>query len=161
QDIEQQRQSVIQAQQNVGLKSQPFTPSDLQTAQAAVAQAQAALDAAKVAALEGAVLAPYDGVVTSRLLAEGGLTNATTPVLAVASRDNEIVINVEEARIGQIKAGQPASITVPAYPGATFPAKVTSIAPTADQKTHTFPIKVRPDPQDPRLLGGMFAAIRI
>src|SRR5206468_364147 len=98
QDIEQQRQAVIQAQQNVSLKSAPFTPSDLQTAQAQVAQAQAALDAAKVAALEGAVLSPYDGIVTGRLLAEGALTNATTPVLAIAAKDNEIVINVEEAR---------------------------------------------------------------
>jgi HlyD family secretion protein len=161
QDIEQQRQAVIQAQQNLALKSQPYTQNDLQTAQAAVAQAQAALDAAKVAALEGAVLAPYDGVVTARLLAEGGLTNATTPVLSVATKDNEIVINVEEARIGQLQVGMPATITVPAFPGVTFPAKVTSISPTADQKTHTFPIKVRPDPQDPRLLGGMFAAVRI
>jgi RND family efflux transporter MFP subunit len=100
-------------------------------------------------------------MVTARLLAEGSLTNATIPALSVATSQVEIITNVEEARIGEMKTGQQATIVVPAYPGVTFPAKVASIAPTADTRTHTFPIKVRPDPVDPRLLAGMFAEVKI
>ena len=161
QDIEQQRQQVAQLESTLALRSAPFTDNDVQTARAQVAQAQAALEAAKVAALEGAVQAPYDGIITSRLLAEGALTNATTPAVALASKDLEIVVNVEEARIGQVKAGQIATIAVPAFPGKLFPAKVASIAPGADTRTHTFPVKVRPEPFDPQLMAGMFAEVRI
>ncbi|HEY3108945.1 MAG TPA: efflux RND transporter periplasmic adaptor subunit [Chloroflexota bacterium] len=160
-DIEQQRQQVAQLEQNLALKAQPFTDNDAQTARANLAQSQAALESAKVAALEGAILAPYDGIITARLLAEGSLTNATTPALSMASKDLEIVVNVEEARIGQVKAGQTATIAIPASPGKLFPAKVASIAPSADTRTHTFPVKVRPSPFDPQLMAGMFSEVKI
>ena len=62
----------------------------------------------------------------------------------MSSKELEIVVNVEEARIGQVKAGQTVTISVPAFPGKLFPAKVASIAPSADTRTHTFPVKVRP-----------------
>jgi HlyD family secretion protein len=160
-DIEVQRQTVVQAEQTVSLRSQPFTQNDVATAQAAVAQAQAQLDNAKVSSIEGSIVAPYDGVITARPLAEGALTNAGTPSIAIASVNAEVVANVEEGRIGELKPGQAATITVPAYPGVVFPAKVASIAPMADSRTHTFPVKVRPEPMDPRLFAGMFAEVKI
>jgi HlyD family secretion protein len=161
QDIEQQRQQVAQLEQSLALRSNPFTDSDVLTARAGLAQAQAALEAAKVNALEGVVVAPYDAIVTSRLLAEGALTNANTAALTVASSDVEVVLNVEEARIGQLKAGQDATISVPAYPGKVFTAKLSAIAPVADIRTHTFPVKIRPQPQVPELMPGMFAEVKI
>jgi RND family efflux transporter MFP subunit len=114
-----------------------------------------------VAAQEGALLAPYDGVVVARPLAEGALAGAATPAIAVASADVEIVASVDEARIGEVKSGQAATIRVPAYPGVLFPARVAAITPSADARTHTFPVKVRPEPQDARLLPGMFAEVAI
>ncbi|HEY3081798.1 MAG TPA: efflux RND transporter periplasmic adaptor subunit [Chloroflexota bacterium] len=161
QDIEAQRQTVGQAEQQLALKANPYTVNDVQTAQAQVAQAQAALEAAKVSALEGAVMAPYDGVIVARPLAEGALAGAQTPTLVIASRDLEVVLNIEEARIGQIKAGQSATLATPAFPGKLFPARVVSIAPAADARTHTFPVKVRPDPQVGDLRSGMFADVKI
>jgi RND family efflux transporter MFP subunit len=161
QDIEAQRQAVQQAEQTLALRSAPYTDNDLQTARAQLAQAQAALDAAKVNALEGAVVAPYDGVVVSRPLAEGALASAQTAAIVIASQELEVVLNVEEGRVGQLKAGQSATLAVPAFPGKLFPAKVASIAPAADARTHTFPVKVRPDPQVPDLRSGMFAEVKI
>lgn len=161
QDIEAQRQVVLQAQQTLSLRSSPYTESDFQTARAQVAQAQAQLESARVAALEGAIVAPYDGFVTARPLAEGALTNPTTPAISIASTQIEVVLNVEEARIGDVKPGQPATIVVPAYPGKIFPAKIASLAPSADVRTHTFPVKVRPEPLDPLLMAGMFAEVKV
>ncbi len=161
QDIEVQRQAVKQAEQTFALRQQPFTDADIQTARATVAQAQAALESAKVNALEGAIVAPYDGIVIARPLAEGSLTNATIGALTVASAQSEIILSVDEARVGQIKVGLPATFEATAFPGQVFPGKVVAIAPTADVRTRTFPVKVRAEPLDPRLLPGMFAEVKI
>jgi HlyD family secretion protein len=161
QDVEAQRQAVLQAEQTLSLRSNPFTESDVQTARAQLAQAQAALEAAKVNALEGAIVAPYDGVVLARPLAEGALTNAQTAPITIASAQVEIVLNVDEARVGQLKAGQPATLALTAFPGKTFPAKVVSIAPSADARTHTFPVRVRPEPAAAELRAGMFAEVKV
>jgi RND family efflux transporter MFP subunit len=161
QDIEAQRQAVRQAEQTLSLRENPFTEADVQTARAQVAQAQAQVESAKTAALEGVIVAPYDGVITARPLAEGALTNANVTAIAISSNIVEIVLNVEESRIGRIKVGQPATLSLQAHREKLFPGKVVSIAPSADARTHTFPVKIRPEPAVPEMLPGMFAEVKV
>ena len=161
QDIEVQRQAVKQAEQTYALRQQPFTDPDVQTARAALAQVQAALELAKVNALEGSITAPYDGIIIARPLAEGALSNAATGALTIASAQTEVILSVDEGRIGQIKVGLPVTFEATAYPGQVFLGKVIAIAPTADARTRTFPVRIRAEPLDPRLLPGMFAEVKI
>jgi RND family efflux transporter MFP subunit len=161
QEVEAQRQAVAQAEQQLALRSNPYTENDVQTARAQLAQAQASLETAKVNALEGAVVAPYDGLVVARPLTEGALAGAQSPTIVIASRDLEVVLNVEEARIGQLQVGQSATLATPAFPGKLFPARVVAIAPAADARSHTFPVRVRPEPQVAELRSGMFADVKI
>ena len=53
------------------------------------------------------------------------------------------------------------NLTVPAYPGETFPAKVVTVAPAGDARAHTFDAKIVPINQDQRLLPGMFAQVQV
>src|SRR5262249_14673697 len=80
---------------------------------------------------------------------------------ALVSRDVEVSVGVEESAIGQIHEGQTVALTTAAYPGREFPAKVATIAPTADQRTRTFTVKIWPDSNDGTLREGMFAQVRI
>ncbi|TAK24084.1 MAG: efflux RND transporter periplasmic adaptor subunit [Chloroflexota bacterium] len=153
--------TLTQARQALGKTTTPFTESDVATARAQLAQAQAQLEIAKTNALEATVVAPYDGVIVARPVSEGSLVSAQTTALVLASSSVEIVLNIDEARVGQVRVGQAASLIVPAYPGKAFPAKVVSIAPAADARTHTFPVRVRPDPAAADLRPGMFAEVRI
>lgn len=153
--------AVTQAENQLALKKNPYTDRDLQSAQAQVAQAQAALDSAKAQLAEADVVAPFDGVVTQKLLAEGALASAQSPLLVLASRAVEVAVTVEEGRIGMVQPGMPAVLRVPAYPDEAIPARVASIAPGADSKTHTFVVKVAPSDQDGRLRPGMFAEVKI
>jgi len=63
--------------------------------------------------------------------------------------------------IGRVKVGDPASITVDAYPGKTFPARVSFIWPEVDQATRRARVRLEiPNPQL-KLLLGMYVDVRI
>jgi multidrug efflux pump subunit AcrA (membrane-fusion protein) len=63
--------------------------------------------------------------------------------------------------IGRVKVGDPASITVDAYPGETFPARVSFIWPEMDRATRRARVRLKiPNPQL-KLLLGMYVDVRI
>jgi Cu(I)/Ag(I) efflux system membrane fusion protein len=79
--------------------------------------------------------------------------------VSLVSKETEIILQVEEARIGQVERNQPAQISVAAYPGDVFPGTVASISPTADARSRTFAVRVYPNDPQGRLRDGMFAQV--
>ncbi|MBX5490126.1 MAG: efflux RND transporter periplasmic adaptor subunit [Chloroflexi bacterium] len=161
QEIQQQQEAVAQARANLALRSQPNRPEDIAQARASVEQARAALDLARAQAAEAVIYAPFAGVVSAKLLSEGALASPTTPVVTLVTNEVEVVVNIEEARIGQVHEGSPAVLTVSAYPGEEFPAVVAMVSPTADPRSRTFQAKVVPQNPEGKLKEGMFAQVRI
>lgn len=160
-DIAQSRNAVSVAEDQVRLAESPFTVHDLEAGQAAVLQAQAALDISQVTLSEAVITSPLDGVVSERLVSPGALVGPTSPIATIVSSDVEVAVGLEESQIGSIVEGQRAEINVSAFPGVVFPARVALVGPVADPRSRTFQVRVRPEPQDPRLRPGMFADVRI
>jgi len=160
-EIAQAQSALVVAQQQYELAKKPYTEHDLELARASVQQAQAAAEMAEIALAETRVISPIDGVVSEKLQSVGALVSPQTPILSVISSDVEMVLGVDESQIGQIGEGQKAEITVAAYPGTVFPAKVVLVGPSADPRTRTFTVKVRPDDQSGKLKAGMFAQVSI
>jgi RND family efflux transporter MFP subunit len=119
------------------------------------------VDLARAQAAEAVVYAPFSGVVSARLLSEGALASPTTPVVTLVTDEVEVVVNIEEARVGQVPQGRPAVLTVSAFPGDEFQAVVASVSPTADPRSRTFQAKVVPTNNDGKLKEGMFAQVKI
>ncbi len=160
-DLKVAESSVIQAQQQYKLTANPYTSHDLDMAKAGVAQAQAVVDLAQLSLKESVVTSPVDGVVAEKLQSVGSLASPQTPIVSLVSDGVELVLGVEEGQIGQVREGQKVEVTTAAYPGTTFTARVALIAPTADSKTRTFQVKIRPEDQDGKLRQGMAAQVRI
>jgi membrane fusion protein, multidrug efflux system len=105
---------------------------DLASKSGAVKSAQANLD--RLQALKGfsRIVAPFAGVVTKRTIDIGALVNAGTgasdePLFAVADTHAlRLYVNVPQSYSAQIVPGMTVSLTVPEYPGRTFPAKLVS-----------------------------------
>lgn len=152
---------VRQAQANYEAALSPTTDSDVQIAQAAVRTARAQLETARVNQQQTMVTAPFDGVVSARLLTEGALATTTSPILTVVSRSVGIDLAVAQEAIGQLSVGQTAEIRSPALPGQTVPAVIYSIAPSADPRTRTFLTRIVPREQDGRLRPGMSASVSL
>jgi RND family efflux transporter MFP subunit len=157
-DVRAAEAALDQAQATLASRQRP-TNEDIQIAAAQVDQAAASLEAARVNQAESTVKAPFNGVVAQRLVSAGATVGTNTPIVSLVSKETEIVLQVEEARIGQVERNQTAQVTVAAYPGETFPGTVASISPTADPRSRTFAVRIYPNDPSGRLRDGMFAQV--
>ncbi len=103
-----------------------------QSARAAVAQAQATLKTDETNISKTVIRSPINGVVLARKVEPGQTVAAamTTPVLFSIAEDltkMELEVRVDEADVGTVKLGQPASFTVSAWTGRSFPATIRRI----------------------------------
>ncbi|MCE3285282.1 MAG: efflux transporter periplasmic adaptor subunit [Steroidobacteraceae bacterium] len=127
-----------------------------------VAKAQVALSRQALADLE--IRAPFKGVVISKdaqpgemvspISAGGGYTR--TGIATLVDMDSrEVEIDVNEAYINRVSAGQRAECVLDAYPDWRIPAHVISIVPTADRQKATVRVRIGLDRLDPRILPDM------
>ncbi|HEX2986966.1 MAG TPA: efflux RND transporter periplasmic adaptor subunit [Chloroflexota bacterium] len=160
-DVRVAEAAVAQAEQAYNLAMKPYTQNDLGQAAASVQQAESAVELAEIGLREAVVKSPTDAVVAEKLQSEGALVSPATPIVTLVSGDVELALSVEESKVGQLKEGQKAEINATAYPGEAILAAVSSISPTADAKSRTFQVKVRPTDQSGKLRPGMFAQVKI
>ncbi|MBB4632341.1 efflux RND transporter periplasmic adaptor subunit [Sphingosinicella soli] len=102
------------------------------SAEAQLLVARAQLSSAETNLSKARIVSPVTGVVLSRDIEPGQTVAASlnAPVLFTIAEDlkqMEVEVSVDEADVGQVKDGQPATFSVDAFPGRTFPAKVTRI----------------------------------
>lgn len=152
---------LAQAELALALAKKPFTETDLEMARNQVELAEAAVDMARIQLHETTIRAPFDGVVAELYVSEGSMSAPQAPAALFVSKPVEVVVNVEESRIGQVKVGQNAALQVAAYPGQDFPAIVTNVAPTADKASHTFAVQVTPLDEENLLRSGMYADVSL
>lgn len=136
-------------------------PAQIQAAQAQVNQAETGLYLAQLQLDKTQVRAPIDGTVASVSTAVGAMVAPGNPVAVLLSPDVEIAVAVEETMLPELRAGQPATIRVDAYPGREFSGEVAIIAPTLDSATRTVQVTIRPSEDAGVLLPGMFATVEL
>jgi len=98
-------------------------------AQANVASSQASLSTTQINRERAVIRSPVAGVVLARQVEPGQTVAASfnTPTLFVLAEDLSVMqlrVDLDEADVGSVKAGQTAQFTVDAYPGRRFPARV-------------------------------------
>ncbi|WP_186266954.1 HlyD family secretion protein [Burkholderia gladioli] len=99
-------------------------------AQAALEQASAALDTARLNLSWTHIVAPVDGMVGQRSVRLGAYVTAGTPLLAVVPLQRAYVVaNFQETQLTSVRRGQPANIRVDTFPGAVLHGTVDSLAP--------------------------------
>jgi RND family efflux transporter MFP subunit len=129
-----------------------------ETAKARVEAAQAALQVQQVRGRNTQVLAPDDGVVSSRTATVGGVVAAGTEMFKLIRQGRlEWRAEVTSAELGRIAVGTP--VTVISATGAQVSGKVRSIAPTVDPQTRAALVYVDiPNAlQNTGIKAGMFA----
>ena len=163
--------------QNAQLISQQGLDSADSRAAQAVARAQAesarvdaaasALGVARANLENTLIRAPFTGVVLTKdaevgeVVAPsvgGGLTRGAVVTMADFAT-LEVEVDVNEAYIARIRAGEPARITLDAYPDTAFRGSVRLVVPTADRQKATVQVKVSIRDRDPRILPEMGARV--
>lgn len=138
---------------------------------AARAQAQnvsASLSVAQSQLRKTAIRSPMDGLVLARKVEPGQTVVSAfqAPVLFVLAQDLEhmtLHVNVDEADVGRVRAGQSATFTVDAYPGRRFPARLVEVrnAPKTVQNVVTYDTVLSVENADRLLRPGMTATATI
>ena len=96
-EIQQQREAVRQARAAVVLKAEPNRPEDVAQARAGVEQARGAYNLAVEQEKDAYVYAPFDGVISARLMSLGALASPTTAIYSMVSDHVQIWVNIEES----------------------------------------------------------------
>jgi RND family efflux transporter MFP subunit len=133
---------------------------DLRTARDVAA---AALRAAEFNARFAAIVAPGDGVVLRRLAEPGELVGAGQPVLVVGNTEGGWIVraHLPDRDVVRVSAGAIAQVTLDAFPGRGFEARVIEVSSAADPQTGTYEVKLAIDPQGLRFVQGLVAKIAL
>ena len=126
-----------------------------------VALAQDALDNMTIRAPFGGMVVSKNaqpGEMISPVSAGGGFTR--TGICTIVDMESlEIEVDVNEAYIQRVKAGQRVSATLDAYPDWQIPAEVIAIVPTADRQKATVRVRIGFLERDERVLRDMGAKV--
>ena len=114
----------------------------LQTAQAKVGEAQAALDLAKQDRRHTVIFAPVDGVVGNRQVRVGDYVQPGTRLLTlVPLHALYVTANFKETQTGRMRIGQPATVEADALPGERIRGTVESFAPGSGSSFSLLPFE--------------------
>ena len=128
------------------------TQSRARIARAAVTEAETMLGYTKI-------IAPFDGVITSKLADVGDLAAPGKPLLAIEDPQAlRFEADVPEAIIARIKPGAVLPVRVGGQP--EISGTVTEISPAADPNSRTFLVKLDL-PQSTGLRGGLFGRVAV
>ncbi len=135
---------------------------------AALKQAQATLDRAKINLAYATIYAPISGVVINRAVNVGQTVAASfsSPTLFTIANDlskMQVQTTVDESDIGRISIGQEATFTVDAYPDEKFTGTVSQIrlAPVSIQNVVNYTVIIDVDNEQLKLMPGMTANVKI
>jgi RND family efflux transporter MFP subunit len=109
------------------------------------------------------ITAPFDGVITDRLVHPGALVGASgDPVLLVLQQVSRLrlVVAVPEGDSGGIVRDAKVEFRVPAYPDRTYTGTVARIAHVLDPKTRTEAVEMDVPNRDGSLAPGMYPSVK-
>jgi len=165
--IEQLRASVKEAEFALEQLRNGTRIEDITERQAAVEAAQAQVRTAQVQLEEAVIKAPFSGIVSQKYATEGAFVTPTTQAsvtqtgnssaIVEISQGLEVLANVPEVDVGQIKLGQSVEIVADAFPDKVFQGRVKLVAPAGvvENGVTSFRVKVAFSPKAQQLLSGM------
>jgi len=142
--------------------------ADDAAARAGVQDAQAALSTDQTNLGKASITAPADGVVLTRSVDPGNAVAASLQAVTLFTIAEDLTklrlwVYVDEADVGNVKLGQPASFTVAAYPRRNFPATISRVGfgSTITENVVTYLTYLDVDNADLTLRPGMTATATI
>ena len=142
--------------------------TDLQRAEASVAQAKSQLESSKLDFSYAIIRSPIDGVIITRNMNVGQTVQASfsAPKIFEIANDlskMQVECDVDEADVGKIQEGQKVRFTVDAFADSTFNGTVKQVrySPTVTQNVVTYTTIVEVENPGMKLRPGMTATVNI
>jgi HlyD family secretion protein len=161
---EQQRQAqtALRYAQTQGGNAVPIQQQQIQVNRGQLAAAQAQVRLLQTQIAQTSIVAPFDGVVTQRLLDPGAFASPNQPVARVSQIATVYInVNVPDDDLAYVHSGTPVTFTSTSIPNRTFSAAVMDVNATPTSGTLSYRARVRvPNPGDV-LRGGMLVSVNV
>jgi RND family efflux transporter MFP subunit len=106
------------------------------------------------------LVADRDGLVTAVSAEAGQVVSAGQPIVTVAADgEREVLVNIPESRVDELRRARAFQISAWALPGKTYPATLRELAPDTDSVTRTYSARFSVKGADKALLLGMTASV--
>lgn len=154
-----------QSQYNTALANQGSTgiqSSNAAAAREAVRAAQAQANVLRTQIAQTSLYAPFDGVVTARLMDPGAMASPGNPALKV-SRVNTVWVNVNvpDVDLSYVHAGTPVTFNASQLGRRSFTGTIATVNAVPTQGTLSYQARIRQPNPDASLLGGMLVSVTI
>jgi len=127
-------------------------------ARATVKLSEAQLRMAAIALDDTTVRAPFDGIVSRRLVDPGGKVSPDAPLVELVDLEKmEFQASAPAIEMRDVRVGQHAEVNVDGYSNEVFDAVLERISPVAEKGSRLVLLYLAMDNADSRLRGGMFA----
>ena len=161
---EQERQAVtgLRYAQTQGANMMPIQGQQIAVNRGQLAAAQAQVRLLENEIAQTSIVAPFNGVVTQRLLDPGAFASPNQPVARVSQIDTVYVnVNVPDDDLPYVHTGTAVSFTTSSLSKVTYKATVMDVNATPTAGTLSYRARVRvPNPND-RLRGGMLVSVNV
>lgn len=121
------------ASEKLSLVKEGPRKEEIKAASAKVQQAKSALAIAEQKLNETIIYSPINGVVLKKMFEKGEIVSAGTAIFTIGNLDDPwIKVYVKEDKLGYVKLGQKANVTVDAYPGKIYSGVISYISSEAE-----------------------------
>ncbi|MEO1133935.1 MAG: efflux RND transporter periplasmic adaptor subunit [Cyanobacteria bacterium J06639_1] len=144
-----------QAEENLALLEAGSRAEDIAEAEARVQEAIANIQVVRVRQNDTEIRAPFSGLISQKFATEGAVVTPTTSASEAASATStaivaiasglEVLAEVPEVDIGQIRVGQTVEVEADAFPERVFQGRVKLVAPEAVVQQNVTSFQVRVD----------------
>jgi RND family efflux transporter MFP subunit len=156
------------AQQRLGMLESGPTKTAIAVPEALVKEAEEKLKWAQVKLAEGTIVAPFTGVVTKVYVGVGDLANLKSPLIELLNPSSILLrFAMPEALVGakSLSPGTPCDscpilVSLDAYPGKSYRAKIARVYPEVDRQTRHRLVEAK-ILDKVNLASGMFARIKV
>ena len=150
-------------------ETQSLTKPDFDAARAQYDSAQAELRAARATTSEAQVslndttlVAPFSGEIVKKTVDLGTFVGPGTPTFAIANTEIvKIIVGVPDTVLRSIKLGQAVDVSIDAFPGRTFHARISRVSSAADAVTRNFDVEIAIPNRDRLLKVGMIGSLHL
>lgn len=136
------------------------TQQELDNAERAFKVAEAALNGIDADLAYTVIKAPFDGVITGKMIEEGELASPGRSLLRIEDqRHLRLEVAVAESDVHTLRLGQTVPVRLDAFENPDIEGRVAQILPSADPSTHSFWVKIDL-PSLPWIKSGLFGRMR-
>lgn len=142
------------------LASKTIPEQEIERLRAAALAAEAQVKLLKAELEDLTIKAPFRGAVSDRQVSVGQFVRRGDELVLLIQTDPlELVFQVPERYVGQIRLGQQIQLGIVAFPDETFAGEVGYVSPKLDETSRTLLVKVFLKNADGRLRAGMFGSV--